>query len=112
MRPTMISSALAVVDFNHNRQNRNLRVFEFGRTYRWEDGTYREKQHLALVLSGDEWGGNWIQPNLPSGFYYLKSVVVEVLSSLNIDVYKKTVLDDDAYDCGIVLQRGLMQLYR
>jgi len=112
MRPTMISSALAVVDFNHNRQNRNLRVFEFGRTYRWEDGTYREKQHLALVLSGDEWEGNWIQPNLPSGFYYLKSVVEEVLSSLNIEGYQQTVLDDDEYEYGIVLHRGPIHLVR
>src|SRR5690625_6165402 len=51
MRPTMISSALAVVDFNHNRQNRNLRVFEFGRTYRWEDGIYRENRKSTRLNS-------------------------------------------------------------
>lgn len=112
MRPTMISSALGVVDFNHNRQNRNLRFFEFGRTYRWEEEVYREKQHLALVLSGDEWEGNWIQPNLPSGFYYLKSVVEEVLSSLNIEGYQESLLDEDEYEYGFVLHRGPIQLVR
>src|SRR5690625_7640980 len=98
MRPTMISSALAVVDFNHNRQNRNLRVFEFGRTYRWEDGTYREKQHLALVLSGEEWEGNWIQPNLPSGVYYLKTVVEDCLWGLDKEEYVVKEVGDSNND--------------
>lgn len=112
MRPTMISSALAVIDYNRNRQNRDLQFFEFGRTYEWKENTYSEKQHLTITLSGDEFEGNWIQPERPSGFFYLKSVVGQLLSSLNIEGFQESPLDSEEYEYGVLVHRGPVEMVR
>ena len=48
MRPSLLPSILAVVSLNFNRGQKNLRLFELGKTYS-PDG---EKEVLGIILSG------------------------------------------------------------
>lgn len=112
MRPTMISSALATIDYNQKRQNRNLQFYEFGRTYKWKKNAYSEKQHLTIVLSGEENEGNWIQPEQPSGFFYLKSIVEQLLVSLNIEGFQVSPLQTAEYEYGSLIHRGPLEMVR
>ncbi len=78
MRQTMAGSGLMVVSSNINRRNLDLKLFEFGKTYRASEGVhatrefplapYREQEVLAFWFSGNEapesWKGSFEQVNL------------------------------------------------
>ena len=49
MRPSMLETGLECIVHNLNRKNNNLRLFEFGKTYRTSGvGKYEEKEKLCL----------------------------------------------------------------
>lgn len=106
MRPDMISSALATVEYNQKRQDETLSFYEFGRSYTFAEEVYTERNHLAITLTGNEQAGNWVMPDPPSGFYYLKSVVHQILEALHITGFQESIMEDDAYRYGIRIHRG------
>ena len=77
MRQTLLFGGLESIVRNANRQNPNLRFFEFGNCYHYKAGeqgktesaesspirAYSEEQHLALWLTGKRTEGSWIHPN-------------------------------------------------
>jgi phenylalanyl-tRNA synthetase beta chain len=84
MRPSMLESGLECVAFNLNRKNNNLRLFEFGKTYRQEEvGRYSETDHLTLYITGHQ-PGSWKQKETENDFYYLKGIVAGVLAQLGL----------------------------
>jgi len=85
MRPSMLHTALNVVAFNLNHKNRNLKLFEFGKTYSTSgEGKYREENHLSLYLNGALSENNWKEKTKPSDIYYLKGIAENLLSNLGI----------------------------
>jgi phenylalanyl-tRNA synthetase beta chain len=53
LRMSMLETGLNTVLHNLNRKNNNLKLFEFGKTYKKSGvGKYEERQHLALFVSG------------------------------------------------------------
>lgn len=112
MRPDMISSALATVEYNQKRQNEVLRFYEFGRSYSYKEGAYIEQNHLAISLTGNEQAGNWIMPDPPAGFYFIKSVILRILEALNIKGFQEGSIEDKAFEYGIRLYRGSIELAR
>ncbi len=59
LRPTMLFGALQAVAHNINRQQRDLRFFEHGRTYLRSGDAARETETLSLTLTGRRWRENW-----------------------------------------------------
>ena len=112
MRPDMISSALATVEYNQKRQNEVLRFYEFGRSYSYKEGAYIEQNHLSISLTGNEQAGNWIMPDPPAGFYFIKSVILRILEALNIKGFQEGSIEDKAFEYGIRLYRGSIELAR
>ena len=110
MRPDLISSALATIEYNQKRQNEILSFYEFGRSYNFSNNEFTELNHLAITLTGNDHSGNWIMPDPPAGFYYLKSVVIRILDALNIKGYQESDLDGDVYQYGLHLHRGKQHL--
>lgn len=115
MRPTMLYSGLEAIEHNQNRQNPNLKLYEFGKTYRLqlkgEAKTYVEEQHLAIYLTGAYETEHWSLPKgKPSNFYHLKSIVTFLFQRLGLDIasLQQVVLenDHDTFVHGISLQRG------
>ena len=53
MRSSILPSAIEVVKFNINRQSKNLKLFELGKTYQQLNGSYKESKYLSLCLTGD-----------------------------------------------------------
>ncbi|HTJ12160.1 MAG TPA: phenylalanine--tRNA ligase subunit beta [Dinghuibacter sp.] len=79
MRPTMLHTGLEALAYNLNRKNLNLRMFEFGKTYRPDrTGTgktpYHESDHLCLYMTGVSGEDSWHRKALPIDFYYAKGV--------------------------------------
>ncbi len=112
MRPDMVGSALSIVEYNQKRQNESLRFYEFGRSFKYINDGFTEKSHLAITISGNEEAGNWVMPEPPAGFYYLKSVVMQILEGLNIKGLQESMLTDKKYRYGVRIHRGKTEVAR
>jgi phenylalanyl-tRNA synthetase beta chain len=84
MRQSLLFSGLEAISYNINRKNRDLKFFEFGKTYRQTDKNRIENKHLSLFLTGNRTGDSWALPEKRTDFFYLKSIVTNVLSRLGI----------------------------
>ena len=83
LRPTMLHSGLEVVRYNVNRRQRDLKLYEFGKTYhRRADGQYDEKNKLVLYLTGNTAAETWQQKSAKSTYHQLAGAVQQVLASL------------------------------
>ncbi|MDX1907943.1 MAG: phenylalanine--tRNA ligase subunit beta [Bacteroidia bacterium] len=59
MRSSMIYGVLETVRYNQNRQQTDLALYEFGKTYhRTEDG-FAEREWLAMAVSGQDHAPHW-----------------------------------------------------
>jgi phenylalanyl-tRNA synthetase beta chain len=115
MRPSMLFSGLEAIQHNQNRQQGDLKLYEFGKTYGKKviDGEgnmdYFEEQHLSVFLTGNKTQESWLQPQNKVDFYTLKSFVEQVLTRLGIETEKvqRTALKEDAiFTYGVRFHRG------
>ena len=83
MRPTMLHSGLEVIRYNVNRRQRDLKLYEFGKTYHREaDGKYSEKNKLVIYLTGNTAAETWQQKSDKATYHQLAGAVQQVLASL------------------------------
>ena len=64
LRPELIFSGLNIIRYNINHDNKNLKLFEFGKTYMFVDGNSEEKKKLSIYISGSEnntWENEYIK---------------------------------------------------
>lgn len=88
LRNSMLYGMLDAVQYNINRKNEDLKLYEFGRTYHKApsgDFAYTEKKVLALVLTGNKHAASHHEKEAPVGFYTLKAYAECVLKRLGID---------------------------
>ena len=90
MRPSMLESGLEVIQFNCNRKNNDLMLFEFGNTYRKEE-SYVETAQLALWISGNIVSGQWNQKPASSDAFYLKGILKNLAAKTGIQKIMETV---------------------
>lgn len=93
LRPFMHASALEVLSYNINRSQKNLKLFEYGKTYQKEGDKYVEDLHLFLIITGEKLPANWNTPAQKVDFYYLKGIAESLLSRLGI---KYSALEEGA----------------
>lgn len=119
LRPSLLFSGLEAVQRNQNRQNPDLRLFEFGKTYRRQtadggrstvDG-FSETYRLGVLLTGAHTGESW-QPAAKKtvDFYTLKAVVQNLLARLGVSGYQETVLQEAPYKYALTYHRGTQEL--
>jgi phenylalanyl-tRNA synthetase beta chain len=106
MRPEMLLSTLLSVQYNHNRQQKDLRLFEFGQSYKQKDGSFYESEKLTITLTGAEEKESWLKPQKSTNYYSLKKIVLEVLEALGIQKYQIAETDDERFDYGMKYHRG------
>jgi phenylalanyl-tRNA synthetase beta chain len=92
MRQTLLYGGLSSIAWNLNRQNPDLRLFEFGNCYFYgktdksvpaaED--YSERKSLDIFISGSTGPQRWNYKTSPSDFFNIKSAVETILSRLGI----------------------------
>ncbi len=82
LRPSMLESGLEIIQFNLNRKNNNLRLFEFGKVFSSTGvGQYHEQPKLALYLSGPTTTAHWNATEKPANIYFLKGIIQMLLSA-------------------------------
>nr|WP_288931936.1 phenylalanine--tRNA ligase subunit beta [uncultured Allomuricauda sp.] len=101
LRTSMLHSGLQTVSYNHNRQKTDLKLFEFGKTYHTVDGQHQEKQHLAILISGNRTQNSWAVASKKSEFFYLKGIVENVFERLGLRDIDTNPLSDSDYAEGI-----------
>lgn len=84
MRQSMLLNGLETISYNINRKNRNLRFFEFGKTYHQYTDSHVEDKHLSLFVTGNRNSTGWASPAKPTDFFFFKSVVENILNRLGI----------------------------
>lgn len=82
MRQSMLFTGLEAIAYNINRKKQNLKFFEFGKTYSNEKGGQKEQKHLALFLTGSRREDSWATPTKKNDFFFLKTIVDNVLVRL------------------------------
>jgi phenylalanyl-tRNA synthetase beta chain len=106
MRQTMLFGGLESVAHNQNRQNPNLKLFEFGKTYqkfKQEDGSnnYIETQKLNIWLTGQKETENWAANKNKVSFYSLKGITEAILTKLGINKnIQISTLSSDLFEDG------------
>ncbi|MBI9065883.1 MAG: phenylalanine--tRNA ligase subunit beta [Salinivirgaceae bacterium] len=96
MRQTLLFGALEAVSFNSNRQNADLKLFEFGNCYFYNGKEqnenplkkYSQSEKLSVVVSGNRSAESWMQKTEPVSFYYIKSVVETVFEKMGVNLQK------------------------
>lgn len=100
MRQSLLFNMLETVAHNQNRQQSDLKLFEFGKIYHKFSSGYSENKRLILVISGKKESENWNSNQESFSFYSLKGYVGAVLNRLGLTdlvkekELKKTLLED------------------
>jgi len=96
MRKTLLYGGLEAIVYNTNRQNQNLKLFEFGNIYSLREkhneqnrlSKYHEEERLALFITGEDHEPSWISPAKFSNFFHLKAYTELVLKKMGFDMEK------------------------
>ena len=108
MRADMVHSALEAVEYNGNRQQVNIKLYEFGRIYWKEEGEILEREKLSICLTGAIYNESWAIKNGPEneGFYYIKSAVNNLFKTLGVASYQVSETENPLFTFGLKFHRG------
>lgn len=84
LRMSMLPGLLENLAWNRNRQQSDVKFFEWGKTYVKVGDAYQEQEHLSLLLSGNDLPENVHQAQGRSGFFHLKGAVAHLLEMLGL----------------------------
>lgn len=84
LRPSMLETGLESIAYNLNRQQDNLLLFEFGKTYSRENGQYIEKEHLCLYFTGNKQEESWTTHPAKVDSYFEKGFLINIFAQLGI----------------------------
>lgn len=100
LRQSTVFQCLTAVAHNSNRQQSNVKLFEFGKTYQKFGDEYVENKRLTIVLSGNNEMEQWNANQNPVTFFTMKGMVTAVMNRLGLasmvseKPLKKSILDD------------------
>ena len=115
MRQTLLYGGLESVEHNVKRKNANLRFFEFGNCYFFDEEkenpenpmqAYKEENFMGIWVTGKRVEGSWAHPNEDSTYYELAAYVQTILNRIGLKqgatVQKKSENAD--FSAGIVIE--------
>ncbi|MBR0181602.1 MAG: phenylalanine--tRNA ligase subunit beta, partial [Prevotella sp.] len=115
MRQTLLYGGLESVEHNVKRKNANLKFFEFGNCYFFDEEkenpenpmqAYKEENFMGIWVTGKRVEGSWAHPNEDSTYYELAAYVQTILSRIGLKqgatVQKKSENPD--FSAGIVIE--------
>ena len=130
LRQTLLFGGLESISRNVSYRNSDLRFFEFGNCYRFDESrkcasiipgvsssrepevikhvldAYSEDYHLALWVTGKRVSGSWAHPDEESSFAELKAYVMNILARLGVPfgMLVFTESKSDLFDKGLQIQ--------
>lgn len=93
MRQVLLFGGLESIQHNVNRKNADLKFFEFGNCYFFDEekrtpqdrlSAYREEYELGIWLTGKKISNSWIHADQPASFYELKAYVENIFQRVGL----------------------------
>lgn len=84
MRETLLNGGLETIRYNQNRQNDNLSLYEFGKTYLKSANGYFEREWLALFITGSKHEMHWETKQPKTSFFTLSREAQRLANLLGI----------------------------
>ncbi len=103
MRQTMLFSGLEVIAHNVNRRQFDLKLFEFGKKYRYIKKNYEEQFYLSVWATGNYETENWIRKTRPLEFHDLYAVILKIINKFIDERYSSENFSDDIFEYGLKL---------
>ncbi|HMM75095.1 MAG TPA: phenylalanine--tRNA ligase subunit beta [Gammaproteobacteria bacterium] len=97
MRPSLVPGLLAAVRFNRNRQQPDVRLFEYGLAFFEEDGELRQRNRLSAVVAGRALPPQWGTASNEVDFFDLKQDLDSLLSALGCTALRFEAASHPAY---------------
>lgn len=103
MRQSLVFGGLETIAYNHNRKNFDLKLYEFGKIYKFDKSKQNDKQDLDpynewvcldLFLTGNKQEEIWNESPSPVDFFDLKYTFEGIIKRLNIDRKKITIKEE------------------
>ncbi len=104
MRQSMLFSGLEALSYNLNRQQIDLKFFEFGKTYHKGNKGWDERKHLALFITGKRESESWSLTSRPTDFFYLKGIIHSILDRLGLKNTSESGLQNDLISEGLSIK--------
>ncbi|MFN3404209.1 MAG: phenylalanine--tRNA ligase subunit beta [Cytophagaceae bacterium] len=112
MRQSLLLSGLDVIAYNINRRQKDLKLFETGKVYFKLDNQYKEKEYLAVYITGNKADETWRQKNTSVDFFDLKTIVHKILQKTGITKIKTSTIDGWLFSEGITYEANKQQLVK
>ena len=117
MRQTLLFNTLEAIELNVNHRNADLKLFELGNCYFYDETSadeqaplskYTEKYRIALAVTGQDAAPSWNVKASQASFYTLRAAVEKLLRRFGIDIYslRSESLDSDLYADAVALMQG------
>ena len=116
MRQSLLFGGLENIAYNINRKNHNLKLFEFGKAYTFnqKEGIdnpqkqYKEENMLSLFITGNKNITTWNTKETKTDFFYLKAYCEMILNRLGLhpDNLKIDACDKDIFREGLTYKSG------
>ncbi|HMG92774.1 MAG TPA: phenylalanine--tRNA ligase subunit beta [Chryseolinea sp.] len=103
LRQTLLFTGLEACSYNINRKQKDLKLYEFGKTYYYESGVYKEDEFLALYLTGNRETENWQHKTQATSYYDLAQHVHHILAKTGIINIKQQNASDPLLEYGAKL---------
>ena len=122
MRQTLVFGLLENIQRNQNRQNPNLKLFEFGKNYHLYPSGYEETNMLAIAITGSKSQELWNSGKDLVSYYTLKGIIKSLFERIGLfdhlqfltiqnelftDGEKCKILKKDILEIGLVSQKLL-----
>jgi phenylalanyl-tRNA synthetase beta chain len=112
MRQTLLFGGLESIAYNCNRKNTDLKFYEFGNCYFYDENRkkegealsgYSEGMRLSLWITGYKISNSWIHPEEKSSVYELKAYVENILLRMGISDRKLLFgqYEDEIFSAGL-----------
>ncbi len=109
MREGMMPGFLEVIEYNLNRENRDLNIFEIGNVYRLDEAKkYTQKKVLAIAIVGMKDMSNWTNSKgLPNDYYQIKHILEKLFLYLRLKI-EFGEIENKEYDYGMqIITNGI-----
>jgi len=105
LRQSLLFSGLEVLAHNINRKQFDLKIFEFGATYKKvKNEGHRESNRLGIWMTGRNHKESWISKNNPLEFHDLSTVLLKLIRKFTAADHKSVFLEEDIFKYGLSLQ--------
>ncbi len=95
LRQSLLFSGLEVLAYNINRRQKDLKIFDFGKTYSKAE-KYKENNRLALFVTGNSINETWQTNATDISFHHLVGEFKKVLTHMKIKSLESKLIENSS----------------